>query len=427
MFLRPLRFEFAICAALLGIWCILAVRFFLGNWAPDISAVYIAGWLWASGQESLIYAVPPGFFGGISDTWHPVLTGLGIADLDSFPFLYPPLWAVIASYGARATGPQQFADLVLIYHVVLLAFCVVLAGRIARPASVSWSAWTLIGIALLSLSTPALHALLQNQPTITVTFLILASVDRLLADKAASAGVLLALAAAIKLTPIVFVLIFVLDRQPKAVVAFGVAGALLAATSVALAGWPLHRAFLDTMAAMGWQTSFGAFNPTLGNALLPLLSALGAIPELQHPTDVVTIPAALGIGLRLATLGFVTAVVFWFWQLPRRERLVLGLTALSIAVPLFGPIGWQHYYVLPLLLAPGAIARMPASRRLVASVVVIVASAFPLYVALRLGALRFTDLALVLNVTGWVMFLALVCAAGRQAQECVRPAPAHDM
>ena len=61
------------------------------HYPPDLSALYMAGHLYGTGQYDLIYAAPPGFFAQSPEAWLPLLPSLGLADVNVLAFVYPPL------------------------------------------------------------------------------------------------------------------------------------------------------------------------------------------------------------------------------------------------------------------------------------------------------------------------------------------------
>jgi alpha-1,2-mannosyltransferase len=213
--LTPAR-DRALAFALLALWAAVTTWRQWGHWAEDLSAVYIAGWLWQTGQAALVYDAPPAFFGGVAESWRPAMEAMGIAGRHSFPFVYPPLWAVLVAPLTTILDAQGFMDAVALVQIPLLAASVWLAGRLLKPAAMPWWAWTSAGLVTLSLSIQSHLAIWHNQPTITVGFLTLLSIERLGAGRPVAAGVALALAAAIKLTPAAVILIFLLDRQWRA-------------------------------------------------------------------------------------------------------------------------------------------------------------------------------------------------------------------
>ncbi|SPH24946.1 hypothetical protein DEA8626_03979 [Defluviimonas aquaemixtae] len=352
-----------IAVLLLAFWTVVTILQQWNQWAEDLSAVYVAGWLWQNGQQALIYDAPPVFFGGVAESWLPAMEAMGIADETSFAYVYPPIWAALTAPLTDWLGPQGFVNAVTLVQMPMLTASVWLAGRLLKPAAMPWWLWAVIGLFTLSLSIQSHHAIWHNQPTIAVGFLILLAFDRLEVGRPIAAGAALALAAAIKLTPAAFVLIFLLDRQYRALAAFTIIGGALGLLSIALAGWPAHAAFLDSIALVQGVAFLSAINTSLSPALLALGSAAGwlpmpdtSLPQIVYQT---TIPAWLTPAISLAAFALILAFGRALAPLPGRSRRGIALFALAVILPLFGPLGWLHYYVVPMLLLPGLVRLLP--------------------------------------------------------------------
>lgn len=352
----------ALSATLLIFWAAVTLWQQWGQWAEDLSAVYIAGWLWHSGQGVLIYDAPPAFFGGIAASWHPAMEAMGIADQNSFAYVYPPIWAVLTASLTESLSAQGFFNAVAAFQIPALAASVWLAGRILKPAAMPWWVWSAIGLVTLNLSIQSHLAIWHNQPTITVGFLILLAFERLNAGRPVAAGAALALAAALKLTPAAYVLIFLLDRQWRATASFALTGAALALLSVVMAGWPTHLAFLQSLALVKGVAYLIAINTSLLPALLAAGSALGLMPPVDAAATqhiYTTVPGWIGPAISLAALAVIAGFGRALARMHGPARRSTALFALSIVLALFGPLGWLHYYVLPMLLLPGLLGLLP--------------------------------------------------------------------
>lgn len=353
-----------ITQVLLGSWVALTLWQQWNHWAQDLSAVYIGGWLWHIGRPDLIYAAPAAFFGGAAESWQPVMESLGIGDRVSFAYIYAPLWAAVAAPITAMTGPQGFINAVMLVQIPLLGASVHLAGKVFRPAAMPLWLWTTLGIVTLSLSIQSFHAIWHGQPTITVGFLILLAFERLDARHPLAAGAALALAASIKLMPAIFVLVFLFDRQFRATAAFVVFGAMLALLSVLLAGWPLHLEFLASLHKVSSVAILSGINVSLLPAALALGAATGLLPAIDPDAKTLLFaapPVWVGPAIMLAGLGVIVAMSRVSAALPARMRRGIGLFALAIILALFGPLGWLHYYLLPMLLLPGLFGILPRS------------------------------------------------------------------
>lgn len=396
--------------AMLVVWSGVLVWLRWDAWAPDLSAVVIAAALWAEGARDLVYAAPTGFFGGAPEAWGPMMEHLGVGGQESFAYVYPPLWVALLAPLTQAVSVQAVLNAVALVQMPLLAGSVALAGRLAKPQHWSWSRWVVWGLAVLSLTAPAAHAVLHNQPTITVGFLILLTAERLASGRPLTAGAVLALAAAIKLTPAVFLLLFLLPPSRRGLAAFLATGLALAAASLALAGWEAHLQFLQALGTLSGVSLMIAINLSLQTALVTLGAVAGLWP-LPLPLPVpaaIAAPLAATLLARVGGLALLGALV-WRWRGRAQAPLAL-LIGLAVLVPLAGPLGWLHYYLVPLLLLPGLLVLLPAglARGLIGAVLAV--SALPLFLALR--GLPGFDLWFVLG--GALIWLAVVVALLRR-------------
>lgn len=364
--------------ALLALWTLAALWLRDGIWAPDLGSLYMAGWFWSRGEEALIYAAPPGFFGGVAESWLPALHELGIADGNTFPYVYPPLWAAIVAPVTQALTPQAFVACAALIQIPMLAASVLLAGRLARPADWRWTTWTFWGLAVLSTNVATYHALWHNQPGITVIFLSLLAIERLEAGKPGLAGALLAVAAALKLTPAVLILVFVLDRQPRALAGFALAGLALALLSLAIAGLPLHLDFIRALGAISEQTLLSQANASI-EAAAQILAGWPHSLTLPWPVAVPT-PAWLGPLVTSLALLLGLAMLLRMTRLRGRERRAAATLGLWVIAILFGPLGWLHSYVMALLLLPVLRLVLPSGLALALMLLPMIVLAMPLYV-----------------------------------------------
>ncbi|WP_347312767.1 glycosyltransferase family 87 protein [Defluviimonas sp. SAOS-178_SWC] len=356
------RADAILSTVMLGFWAAVTLWQQWGLWAEDLSAVYIAGWLWQNGQPDLIYATPPAFFGGVAESWFPAMEALGLSGKTSFAYVYPPIWAALTAPLTNILSPQGFLDAVALVQIPLLAVSVVLAGRLLKPEAMPWWVWTAIGLVILNLSIQSHVAIWYNQPTITTGFLILLAFERLGVGRPITAGAALALAAAIKLTPAAFVLIFLLDRQVRAAVAFAIVGGALGLMSILLAGWPAHADFLASLHKVASVVYLIAINVSLKPALFAAGSSLGLLPHVDPAASehiYTDLPAWIGPALSIAAAALILGFARILAPLDGRLRRGVGVLALSIIVALFGPLGWLHYYLMPMLLLPGLLGLLP--------------------------------------------------------------------
>ncbi|MFM2354711.1 MAG: hypothetical protein RLZZ528_447 [Pseudomonadota bacterium] len=354
----PARGDLAGAWLLAALWAAVMLALRWGTWGEDVAALYMAGHFWRQGAFDMLYLAPEGFFGGSPPGWLPAMQALGIGDRIAFPFVYPPIWAAALAPLTAILSPQGFCNLALALQVPMLAASALLAARITRPARLTLMQHTGVLLLLVTVLVPGVSALHFNQPTITATFLTLLAFERTAAGRPVAGGSALALAAAIKLSPAAFALVLLLDRQWRALAAFVVAGLLLGGLNLAIAPAGVQAAFLAALATATETVLIAPMNAGLRSALAILGTAdlRAATAPLIHLPGASAADAALRAALPLALALAALAL--------RRAapplRLSRGLVAVGLALPLFGPIGWLHYYLLPMLLLPGLALRSGA-------------------------------------------------------------------
>ncbi|PFG15689.1 alpha-1,2-mannosyltransferase [Propionicimonas paludicola] len=254
---------------------------------------------------------------------HPTVHGLG--------FTYPPFAAVAMSW--LVLVPMFTAKVIwtVLTFALAAACCWLLASQAShlpgtRPAPTPESRllWTALAALLFIFGYPFLHNLAVGQASLFVIGLAL--FDHRLPRR--WQGVLVGLAAAIKLTPLIFIPYYLITRQWRQ--AATSAGVFLAATGLTWVLFPAASAsyWFDKL----WQTGrVGRTDSTVNKSLLGFLSRL--LPD--------------GAATTIPWLVLAAAVaLFAYWRaskaLAAGDELgaVLLVGSLSVAV---SPISWPHH------------------------------------------------------------------------------------
>ncbi len=254
--------------------------------------------------------------------------------VNGYPFTYPPFAAVLMV--PLALVPSWVAAALLTGASVGCLAGTVLLVRRRRGHSVSW--WVILVVAAAAL---ALEPVWQNLSFGQVNLILMLAVlvDLLRPDHQHRrfAGVLVGLAAAVKLTPLVFVVLLVLVGRGEAA---------RRAVAVFLGTIVVGFVVLPRSSATYWTE--GLFEP-----------ARVGPPELAHNQSVTGALARLldqtpGPLLWLAVAGplaiAVTLVAASAW---RRGDRVLGTCLGALAMLLAAPVSWSHHWVwaVPIALA----------------------------------------------------------------------------
>ncbi|RSM86501.1 DUF2029 domain-containing protein [Kibdelosporangium aridum] len=250
----------------------------------------------------------------------------------SLPFLYPPFAAAFLSpLGMVPFGVAS--ALWTLLTIALVALVIVLVLRSLGASNPWWLTAALLPFALFI--EPVRDHIFFGQVNIFLMALVV--LDLLVKSPRWPRGLLIGLAAAIKLTPLAFLLILLLRRDFRAMVttvlsfvAFGVIGALIS--------WENSVKFWT--GAMFGSDRVGA--GYAGNqSILAVLLRLGGEPPLRSVVWLVLCAVVLALGV------FVMRGVL----AEGKVALAMGINALIML--LVSPISWSHHWVwcVPLLLA----------------------------------------------------------------------------
>lgn len=355
-----------------GLFVLISRIVYDGAPSADLHALWLAGQMLAEGRPDLVYPADTGVFTMLPPPeWLTWLAARGHSG-EVFPFIYPPLWAWLAA--AIGAAFEVIDGVARLLNPVLLVAMLLLARRLAAPA-MHPAAYLAVGLAMFWLSTVGTIALYQNQPQILVAFLTVLAVERAEHGAPRLAGVALALAAAIKLYPAFFALIFLILGWRRAVGAFVIAGGALAALSVAVAGWPMHAEFLAVLGRIGDTAMLTKLNYSvegvLGFLFYPEVGQTILATELGADAGgggwlVLAKPAAFAAGLRLAMLAGLAWLAWLFHRArSRNERAALwpfGFILMSV----LGPIAWSYHFLAPVAFGPMLLARLGPAQGLVA-------------------------------------------------------------
>lgn len=264
----------------------------------------------------------------------------------AYPFTYPPFAALVLSPLVLV----GWHTCIVLSVVVNVAACAVVVYRLVGPVirRHGWSRWYGFALAgcLLALFEPVRETIAFGQ--VNLVLLVLVLVDaRLLQRASRFAGIGIGVAAAIKLTPVVFVgyLLVAGHRRAAAVAAATVAGATLLAAGL-LSG-PSHVYWTEVL----WNTDRVGDAGQVANQ-----SLWGALLRLDPHAD-----------RRLWVA--VVAVVLAVWALRVRRAAAAadvpaGVALTGVAACLLSPVTWVHHLVwlLPALTVLAA-RGLPATGR----------------------------------------------------------------
>ncbi|PID36191.1 MAG: hypothetical protein CR993_06645 [Rhodobacterales bacterium] len=362
-----------ILAALGALWLL------WGRWVLDLSALFVAARLYAEGNFSEIY-VGGGtvFLTDPPESWLWVVAETGGNPAGLTPYLYPPLWlAVLAPFveGSSAIGFFNAMTVVNVASVVVMIW----AAYAMLEQEGAFTRFAVLGVLIAVISAPGALGLWLGQPQFLVSALILAAGAMLARGREVPAGVLLALAVAVKLSPAIFVLLFVYEKAWRALGAFVVALGGLVALSVGLTGWGLHREMLDLIAAIDGQVLVSRIVASLELWLFQIGTVLAgdAVWQIRVPW-MVPEPEWIAPVVRVVLIALVALTWATTRTTPAPARRYIRLMALSLIGTITSPLGWTHTLILPLLMLPGLPYILPGKRGWALLLFVTIALSLPL-------------------------------------------------
>jgi len=344
----PDRLDAPIALIIAVAFVIYATATFWNTWAIDFSALFMAGHFYGLGQIDQIYAAPPEVISPVMpDTWKAAIADLGHPGAQTYAFIYPP-WVAALMSPVTVLDPQIAMNLNTGLNAILLMIAAWLGHRIMGRPTTLWL-WFAISGAIAATGLAAQSALSLGQTQILVATLCLLAFERQRAGAPITAGGALALAAALKLTPAAFVLVFFAARDMRAVSAFAIIGAALAGLSLALFGWGPHGVYLERLGTINDQLVIAFIAFSVENWLFEAVTAIQGTAPL-HTEIEYHFAKPLWVSL-IAKAGLIGSLIL-LWTRTRHHlpRFTLGI---ALAIPLFGPLGWAHYYLVALALLPG--------------------------------------------------------------------------
>jgi alpha-1,2-mannosyltransferase len=277
------------------------------------------------------------------------------------PFTYPPAAAIL------------FAPLALVpYSVASVAMTVVSVGALllVLALALGWrreplgaSGWAVLAVLTGALWLEPVRATISFGQ-VNIVLMALVAADVLLPRTPWPRGALVGLAAAIKLTPIVFVLTFVVRRQPRAAVTTIVSFVVVTAVAALAAptdSWNYWTKVLWDTGRIGGPVYAG--NQSLHAVLLRM-----------------GLPAQTALWL-LGSAALVGLTVVAMRRAERSGWTVLVLTLNALLVLLVSPVSWTHHWVwiAPLLVALWQAGAQGRALRVLAVVGAALAVAAPMW------------------------------------------------
>ena len=308
----------------------------------DLSASYIAARLLATGQKGHLYSHDPVTFSDVKDSVWDEAADEGGFDESLHPYVQTPLWAFLLQPLAMHLQFRAFDVLFTVWNACCFAALLWLVAWAWAPLFLHpfWMATVAAG---LFLSEPFRYGMFLTQTHILFVLLTVAAL--ILAERGhpVPAGIALALAAAVKLSPGVLVVYWLLTRRWRAAATMGIASVVLFLLTILATGWPTTAAYLQEVHRIS-RTLLVAFNNQSFVAWIMGLQYAAAEISTWH---VLPLPDPIRWISSLLLLGSLVAGSWMDRGLSSRAPLG-GVVAL-VAATIFAPISWTHYSIVLLV------------------------------------------------------------------------------
>lgn len=256
-------------------------------------------------------------------------------------YVYPPILADLLVPIAALPLPQATA-LWYALNLLFLILTAVLGCRLLDVRLLSLPAAALL-LAVLCF-VPVLQCLVDGQITIFLLLLWMAGTLLVQRGHLRAAAIVFALATAIKLTPGLVLVPFLLWRQWRFVTSFAVSLLAMAVLCLALDGTHASWTFVaHVMPAMSGAIPYYT-NYSIAAAVQRVLEALRAGTIAPFPSS---LPPGIVLSGRVASLCVLAALIFVLMRRrtprdPKHLALTIGL--LGLLAPVISPVSWFHAY-----------------------------------------------------------------------------------
>ena len=337
------------CLPLL-LFVVLATAFFWKQQGDDLASSYVGCRVLATGHGSSLYSYDPTNFAGLSstDTVWPKLAVQGGYHGWLHPYVQTPLWAWMLQPLCSHLHWPAFKHLFLVLALLSIAGSIFLVARYWTPRLLHPLALSLILLAL-CFSEPFLFAMKLVQTHALLLFLTIAGVILAQRNRPLAAGLCVALAAAVKITPGILFLYWLASRRWKAACSLLFWSVLLLAASRLAAGAALFHDYLENMRRVSHILLVAENNQSLASWYMTRLFS----PDEVFDVNAFSLPAALS---SLSTLCMAACTLGGGLLDHRSDRVAatqgsrarppLGAGVALVAMTVFAPIAWTHYYIV---------------------------------------------------------------------------------
>ncbi len=350
--------RFALYVVFLGI----GLLWFRHAPGDDLSASYIACRLFLTDQHAHLYDHHPALF-HIVDT-HAWVRAAEAAQFKGFlhPYVQTPIWGWLLQPLCSALAFDEFKIFFLATSLLSLIASIELVARCwARDFLNPLAVGTLL--AAVVLTTPFQYSMWLVQTHSLFLAFSLGAVVLASSRRSLAAGVLLAIAAMVKITPGALVIYWLFRRQWRAAFWFFLWSLVFWGFACLAVGFSPLKEFLDTLQRVS-NILLISYN---NQSLVAWLGAFGADPVEIWNWHMLPLPYALALAGTIFSVASV-ALAGWLSRRLASDRLPIAFALIALTV--FAPIAWTHYFIA-LIPAVMVVVRIGSITTLVVPLVVL--------------------------------------------------------
>ncbi|WP_210247634.1 glycosyltransferase family 87 protein [Salinarimonas soli] len=338
----------------------------------DLSSLYFAARFIAFGEVQHVFSYDPVQFTEVaSSRWEQEAAATGFTGY-MHPYVQAPLWATMVSPLAARVSFPTFNLIFFVIHTASVVGAVVLVARVWAPYLLRTSYLGLTLVCLCS-TRPLWDALYNNQTQLLVILLVLLAVERQRAGAFTTAGLALAIATLIKVTPVALAVYWLATGRRKEVAIWAGAMLVLGLASLLLVDPELSRAFVTRLRDLSTVLVMGNNNQSFPVVAYHLSTAT------PLRWQVVTMPGALSIATTAIHIGTVLALIWKFKGWPDKERDAVAIPIVLVTTMILAPIAWTHYFITVILFTlclPAFFGHTRSSRIAMVTIVLVLATGF---------------------------------------------------
>lgn len=357
---------------ILALFVVAGCVFFASGSGDDLASSYVGCRLIAKGQINHLYSFDPVSFAeiGEDDTWQ------NAADEGHFagylhPYVQTPLWGYALQPLCRSVYWPKFYKLFTILTMLSFAGCLWITARYWATSLYNPVALAIVALCLW-FSQPFQYAMFLMQTHMMFIFLTLAGLLLAERKRPLAGGALVALAAAVKITPGLLVVYWLLTKKWKAALSMVICSAALWVITIVAVGHAVTATYLADLHRISRVLLVAQNNQSFAAWVMARRYPFDEVFDI----NIFPLPAFVRIAESILLLGCTVGGGFIDrWRKSRmQDSAPLGAMIVLIAATVFAPIAWTHYSVilvvpLMMLLAEN---RMLRSKWVWAAVVVIV-------------------------------------------------------